>query len=161
MKISSKIAIGILSTALFAFGVTQIAVCWAYKNVKTEHSWAYYANGICCLFTGVVGMLSTIFRREKLTQLFFIMAVLTTLEAFIVFIIYSKFLPRYIKNSCGGTSIYSEYCSGIRQYLAVSTTLFWSFIIFLLPTTSVASWKYTVATMKGNDDGIELEKRLP
>ncbi|GAM22083.1 hypothetical protein SAMD00019534_052580 [Acytostelium subglobosum LB1] len=159
MKVSSRVAIGVLSTILFGFGVAQIVMTWAYQNLKSEHTWAYFANGFCCVVTGICGIVATFVRRERVSQLFFIFSLLTTLEAIVVYIIYSRFLPRYIKNSCGGV-VYSEFCQGITQYLAVSTTLFWAFIILLLPLTTFVSWKYTVGMMKGDED-IEMDKRSP
>eukprot|EP01133_Synstelium_polycarpum_P009159 gene9159-10748_t len=143
-----------------AFGVTQVVVCWANKDLDTEHTWAFFANGCACVLTGLVGVIATFLPREKFTQLFFIMSFLTTLEAFIVFIIFSKFLPRYLRNSCGGNGVFNEFCSGMRVYLATATGVFWCWIILLLPMTTYFSWRYTVLSMKGQiGKGVEMEER--
>eukprot|EP01132_Coremiostelium_polycephalum_P004983 gene4983-6204_t len=151
--------VGLLSTLIFLFGVTQVVITWANEDVDTQYSWGFLANGVPCVLTGVAGIVAAIFASETLSQISFIMNFLTTIEAFIVYIIYSRFLSKYLNQACGSSSFYNSYCQGIRLYLSTSTGVFWCWIILLLPFTTVISWKYVKHVFGKGGKGVEMNER--
>ncbi|KAF2071577.1 hypothetical protein CYY_007110 [Polysphondylium violaceum] len=153
----SRTKVGLSSFLLFLFGITQVVLTWANKDVDTQHTWAFFANGCVCVLTGFCGILSTILEKKTIKKIYFLMCCYTILESIIVFIIYSSLLHKYIKNACGGDEFFNAYCQGIKIYLSTSTAVFWAFIVLLVPYSTIVSYGH----LAGNDKTgtIEMDSR--
>ncbi|KYQ93314.1 hypothetical protein DLAC_05982 [Tieghemostelium lacteum] len=158
-KEAIRALLGVSSLILFLFGTTQVVLTWANHNLNTPQTWAFFANGLVCVLTGFAGCITAIKQGVTHAKIHFIMSVLTVFESIIVFIIYSRFLPNYIKNACGGTDLFNPYCQGIKIYLSAATSVFWSFILILIPISAYVSYRYLKNIIVDKPINVEMDKQ--
>ncbi|KAF2069021.1 hypothetical protein CYY_009661 [Polysphondylium violaceum] len=129
------IVVLLISLLMVVYGITQIAVACAKDGISARHAWAFVVNGIFCLVTGLFGI-STAFRARKHGKMFLLLNLLTLGESIVLFIAYSALLHHYIKEDCGDNF---WWCRDMERYLSVALGIFWSWNIFLIPASLIAS----------------------
>ncbi|KAN0009080.1 hypothetical protein ACTFIU_008972 [Dictyostelium citrinum] len=128
-----------LSIFLIIYGIVQIATASGKDDISSRHAWAFTVNGIFCLIVGFHGFF-LLFHKRGSAKHHVILNIILVAQAFILFIIYSALVHRYITRDCGGEFYQNPYCvHDHKVYLGISLAIFWVVNIFTLPFSLICS----------------------
>ncbi|EAL72840.1 hypothetical protein DDB_G0270980 [Dictyostelium discoideum AX4] len=128
-----------LSIFLIIYGIVQIAVASGKDDISSRHTWAFTVNGIFCLITGFHGFF-LLFHKRGSAKHHVLLNIILVAQAFILFIIYSALVHRYINRDCGGEFYQNPYCvHDHKVYIGISLAIFWAVNIFTLPFSLICS----------------------
>ncbi|KAN0042969.1 hypothetical protein ACTA71_010602 [Dictyostelium dimigraforme] len=128
-----------LSIFLIIYGIVQIATASGKDDISSRHAWAFTVNGIFCLIVGFHGFF-LLFHKRGSAKHHVMLNIILVAQAFILFIIYSALVNRYITRDCGGEFYQNPYCvHDHKVYLGISLAIFWVINVFTLPFSLICS----------------------